>query len=129
MDTSKLKNANEENIKELLAKIEKSPLLYDSGEVLPKDAVAGVSSLAALVKELRNEGSLLGREYRFKVTAYPLIGAKSDANRTQIKARAEAIMTRLVLNGVDRNSLDVEISTHEDQAGSGVKIIPELVSE
>lgn len=129
VDTTQLKNENEERIQALKTQLAESPLLYESGAVLPIEAVSGVTRLAGIVRELRNEGDQIGRKFRFLVTAHPLIGERTAANRSLVNARAEAILNRLVLNGIDQTLLEINISEHDDEAGGGVTIVPELISE
>ena len=129
VNTTHLKNENEERIQTLKKQLAESPLLYESGAVLPIEAVSGVTRLAGIVRELRNEGDKIGKNFRFLVTAHPLIGERKDANRSLVNARAEAILNRLVLNGIDQSILEIKISPRDDEAGGGVTIVPELISE
>ena len=126
VDTSGLENATEVEVASLLAELEKTGVLYESGSLNETDRET-ISEIAQLVGDLIIESGKLDQLYRFDVVAHPLIGELRRGNRPIEQKRAEQVLQSLVEAGIPAAFLEAKLSEDLNRAGDGVRVVPKLV--
>ncbi|MCB1233741.1 MAG: hypothetical protein KDM91_01560 [Verrucomicrobiae bacterium] len=130
VDASALANETRERIESLEGEIRARRVVFpDASRELNETDAATLDAIGVAIRELTGEGEKIGREWRFRIEAHPLIGRQREGNRPIERARAERVRDRLVELGLPADRLRIENREDFAKAGQGVSVVAEPVGQ
>ena len=123
-------NETRERIESLEGEIRARRVVFpDASRELNETDAATLDAIGVAIRELTGEGEKIGREWRFRIEAHPLIGRQREGNRPIERARAERVRDRLVELGLPADRLQIENREDFAKAGQGVSVVAEPVGQ